>query len=60
MGFEVSGKYQSVLIKYQDLIYLFLFLYFSDTSTIPYQRPIGVSDTYHDNGTANQWSIGVT
>jgi hypothetical protein len=53
MGFEVSGKYQSVLIKYQDLIYLFLFLYFPDTSPIPYRRRIGVSDTYRDTGKAN-------
>jgi len=49
-----------VSTKYQDFIYLFLLMYFPDTSPIPYRRHIGVSDTYHDTGTAIQGSIGGT
>jgi hypothetical protein len=53
MSFGVSSQYRAVSTKYRDLIYLFLFLYFPDTSPIPYRRRIGVSDTYRDTGKAN-------
>jgi len=60
MGWEVSGRYRSSIDEVSDLFYLFLFLYFPDTSPIPYRRRIAVSDTYRDTGMAVQRSIGVT
>jgi len=51
MGWEVSERYRSSIDEVSDLFYLFLFLYFPDTSPIPYRRRIAVSDTYRDTGT---------
>jgi len=46
MGWKVSGRYRSSIDKVSDLFYLFLFLYFSDTSPIPYRRRIGYVSRY--------------
>ena len=46
MGWEVSGRYRSSIDEVSDLFYLFLFLYFPDTSPIPYRRRIGYVSRY--------------